>query len=373
MLPGSQAKDTVEDEIDISIDLSAYASAPPSTYKSKTTFVVSFYVVTVAPRTWPLKLIFSQRNWWDEIVPGMLLGAIPVEDWGHLKALTALPRPLKRIVSCCTYQELKGEGLAHTPISPSQWAKHGILQDHLNMKDFTGDLCENKENLTADAAKLKSLQLIHQAVLNCQKTIDEDETNYIHCKAGRGRSVLVVMCYLIYFYDMHPLDAIDFVQSKRHEISLSADQIQYSYDYCVRYKPDILRARKAEERALVAYKNEQRNSQTNTWWHSMLNPVFWFRIQRTSPSAELNIDQFIIIAPELLQHLNRIPRPITPSPTQPESSLSPTSNSLLLMATEDRKEETEEARQIDESSTELEIDFSNLSLDKSASNKIKKV
>lgn len=370
MLPGSQAKDVTEDEVDISIDLSAYTSAPPSTYKSKTTFVISFYVVTVAPRTWPLKLIFGQRNWWDEIVPGMLLGAIPLADWGHLKALSELPRPLKRVVTCCTHQELKGNGLAHTPVSPFHWQELGILQDHLNMKDFTGDLCENEENLTTDAAKLKSLKRIHQAVLNCQKTIDQEGTNYIHCKAGRGRSVLVVLCYLIYFYEMHPQDAIAFVQSKRHEISLSADQIQYSFDYCERYKPEILISRKAEERALVAYNHAQSHSQPHTWWHSMLNPVFWFRLHRAGPSAELNIDQFIIIAPELMRHLNRIPREMAPIPLP---TLASTQNRLLLMTAEERKEETQEDIQTDASSTGIEIDFSKLTLDDSASPKIKKV
>jgi len=39
----------------------------------------------------------------------------------------------------------------------------------------------------------------------------------VHCRAGRQRSCAVVACYLIQYYNMTPVEAVDYIKSKRPE------------------------------------------------------------------------------------------------------------------------------------------------------------
>ena len=43
----------------------------------------------------------------------------------------------------------------------------------------------------------------------------------MHCKAGRGRSTSLVLCYLIKHHRMAPPAALEFVRSKRQQVRLS--------------------------------------------------------------------------------------------------------------------------------------------------------
>ena len=52
------------------------------------------------------------------------------------------------------------------------------------------------------------LNTIHKKVLNKEPVL-------VHCSAGRQRSCAVVACYLIRFYNMTPLEAVDYIKSKR--------------------------------------------------------------------------------------------------------------------------------------------------------------
>lgn len=52
------------------------------------------------------------------------------------------------------------------------------------------------------------LNTIHKKVLNKEPVL-------VHCSAGRQRSCAVVACYLIRFYNMTPLEAIDYIKSNR--------------------------------------------------------------------------------------------------------------------------------------------------------------
>uniref|UniRef100_A0ACD5U0K8 Uncharacterized protein n=1 Tax=Avena sativa TaxID=4498 RepID=A0ACD5U0K8_AVESA len=47
---------------------------------------------------------------------------------------------------------------------------------------------------------------------------------YVHCKAGRGRSTTVVLCYLIRFKNMTPEAAWNQTWSKRPRIALTSAQ-----------------------------------------------------------------------------------------------------------------------------------------------------
>ena len=47
---------------------------------------------------------------------------------------------------------------------------------------------------------------------------------YIHCKAGRGRSTTIVLCYLVKYKNMTPTTAFEHVRSKRARVLLTRSQ-----------------------------------------------------------------------------------------------------------------------------------------------------
>uniref|UniRef100_A0A8R7K3P2 Tyrosine specific protein phosphatases domain-containing protein n=1 Tax=Triticum urartu TaxID=4572 RepID=A0A8R7K3P2_TRIUA len=52
----------------------------------------------------------------------------------------------------------------------------------------------------------------------------QGNTTYVHCKAGRGRSTTVVLCYLIKYKNMTPEDAWAHTKSIRPRVCLTSTQ-----------------------------------------------------------------------------------------------------------------------------------------------------
>ncbi|RZR91577.1 hypothetical protein BHM03_00019712, partial [Ensete ventricosum] len=49
-------------------------------------------------------------------------------------------------------------------------------------------------------------------------------TTYVHCKAGRGRSTTIVLCYLVQHKNMTPTAALEYVRSRRPRVLLAPSQ-----------------------------------------------------------------------------------------------------------------------------------------------------
>lgn len=60
--------------------------------------------------------------------------------------------------------------------------------------------------------------------LTCAEHAERAELTYVHCKAGRGRSTTLVICYLIRQMRMSPEDAYAFVRTKRPQVGLAEGQ-----------------------------------------------------------------------------------------------------------------------------------------------------
>lgn len=58
----------------------------------------------------------------------------------------------------------------------------------------------------------------------CAEHAEHAELTYVHCKAGRGRSTTLVICYLIRQMRMSPEDAYAFVRTKRPQVGLAEGQ-----------------------------------------------------------------------------------------------------------------------------------------------------
>ncbi|GLT91103.1 hypothetical protein SLE2022_090100 [Rubroshorea leprosula] len=138
-------------------------------------------------------------RWWDRVDEFILLGAVPFpSDVPRLKELgvqgvITLNEPYETLVPTSLYKS------------------HGI--DHLVIP-------------TRDYYFAPSLTDIQQAVDFIHRNASHGQTTYVHCKAGRGRSTTIVLCYLVQHKQMTPQDAYSYVRSIRPRVLLAPCQWQ---------------------------------------------------------------------------------------------------------------------------------------------------
>ncbi|XP_030513337.1 phosphatidylglycerophosphate phosphatase PTPMT1 [Rhodamnia argentea] len=138
-------------------------------------------------------------RWWDRIGEFILLGAVPFpSDVPCLKKLgvdgvVTLNEPYETLVPTALY---KAYGINHLVIP------------------------------TRDYCFAPSLHSICRAVEFIHENASCGRTTYVHCKAGRGRSTTIVICYLVQHKDMTPDAAYDYVKSIRPRVLLATSQWQ---------------------------------------------------------------------------------------------------------------------------------------------------
>lgn len=87
---------------------------------------------------------------------------------------------------------------------------------HIPTRDFSAP--------TQDVLNL-AVQFMKHIICGKNKSV------YVHCKAGRGRSVACVVCYLVATMGMTTDAAIRHVQSKRAHINMGAPQVAACYKF----------------------------------------------------------------------------------------------------------------------------------------------
>uniref|UniRef100_A0A0E0BDT3 phosphatidylglycerophosphatase n=1 Tax=Oryza glumipatula TaxID=40148 RepID=A0A0E0BDT3_9ORYZ len=138
-------------------------------------------------------------HWWDQVDEHVLLGAVPFpSDVLRLKELgvcgvVTLNESYERLVPRCLYEA------------------HGIENLVLPTRDYL--YAPSFENLC------RAADFIHRNAL-CGKL------TYVHCKAGRGRSTTVVLCYLVQYKQMTPAEAYEHVRLRRPRVLLASAQRQ---------------------------------------------------------------------------------------------------------------------------------------------------
>ncbi|KAL6005096.1 hypothetical protein ACLOJK_005657 [Asimina triloba] len=65
----------------------------------------------------------------------------------------------------------------------------------------------------------------------CEGNASHGKMTYVHCKAGRGRSTTIVLCYLVQHKGMTPAAAYDYVRLIRPRVRLASSQWQAVQDY----------------------------------------------------------------------------------------------------------------------------------------------
>ncbi|XVF79782.1 hypothetical protein PTKIN_Ptkin15bG0017100 [Pterospermum kingtungense] len=148
--------------------------------------------------------IQSEFRWWDRVDEFILLGAVPfptdvprLKDLG-VSGVVTLNEPYETLVPTSLYH---AHNIDHLMIP---------TRDYLFAPSFA-DICQ-------------AVDFIHE-------NASLGKTTYVHCKAGRGRSTTIVLCYLVEFRHMRPDTAYEYVRSIRPRVLLAPAQQQAVRDY----------------------------------------------------------------------------------------------------------------------------------------------
>jgi protein tyrosine phosphatase len=138
----------------------------------------------------------SRYQWWncvDGSAPGpaLYLGALPLVQKVFCKIMRNDADSLENlgisaVLSAVEPFENNYEGCCLSPVTPEQWQEKKISQLQLSTPDLK-PIDQNKIE--------KGVEFIHE-------NLKEGRSVYVHCKAGRGRSVLIVLCFLIKYRNM---------------------------------------------------------------------------------------------------------------------------------------------------------------------------
>ncbi|GLT49472.1 hypothetical protein SLA2020_230240 [Shorea laevis] len=148
--------------------------------------------------------IQAEFRWWDEVDQYLLLGAVP------------FPRDVPRLKQLGVSGVITLNEPYETLVPTSLYHAHGI--EHLVIP-------------TRDYLFAPSPADIRQAVDFIHKNAFCGRTTYVHCKAGRGRSTTIVLCYLVQHKHMTPAAALDYVRSRRPRVLLAPSQWKAVQDY----------------------------------------------------------------------------------------------------------------------------------------------
>ena len=124
-----------------------------------------------------MAVLVPSRRWMDEVDEHVIIGALPFEK--HVELL--YQKGVRAIVNMCR----ETAGPAHL------YESKGIACLRLRTPDFCSPNSEQ----------------VAEGVSFMQAHIQNGEKIYVHCKAGRGRSAIVVMCWLMTAYGISALEA----------------------------------------------------------------------------------------------------------------------------------------------------------------------
>lgn len=146
----------------------------------------------------------AEFRWWDKVDEFVLLGAVPFPtDVPRLKevgvrGVITLNEPYETLVPTSLYQS---NGIGHLVIPTRDYCFAPSLND----------IC-------------RAVNFINENALN-------GTTTYVHCKAGRGRSTTIVICYLVHHKQMTPDSAYEYLKSIRPRVLLASAQWQAVQEY----------------------------------------------------------------------------------------------------------------------------------------------
>jgi atypical dual specificity phosphatase len=135
----------------------------------------------------------SRRQLWNRIGTNIVCGSVPLRE-SDVEALVIQERIGAVVNMCREWNVHHQSGL---------YSRLGVEQLHLPTIDF-------------DAPALEDLK---KGVAFIRRHAQEGKTVYVHCKAGRGRSVALCLAYMVAHEDMTPQEADAQIRAVRPHIS----------------------------------------------------------------------------------------------------------------------------------------------------------
>lgn len=150
----------------------------------------------------------SQKRWpwFNQITTHIFLGAIPLKNLYHPNIFKE--KKITSVLSIVKDKETTKKTLLSTPVKLNFWKKNNFNHLHLSTKDRHPVSLENLK---------KAALFIHQNVKKNKKI-------YVHCTAGRARSLMSIMAYLMKYQKMSLKDAFNLIRSKRSIVLLNPTQ-----------------------------------------------------------------------------------------------------------------------------------------------------
>jgi atypical dual specificity phosphatase len=155
----------------------------------------------------------TKKEWFHRIEPTRhYLGAQPQSDFNHVH----LFKELKIDVILMILEEFEENGgwfYRHLVVNQDEWH----------------DISVNKIR-AIDGRPLKFTH-IDSGVKILQEATLRNQSVYVHCKAGHGRSAAIFWAYLTLAYHMDPMDALDLLIKQRPAVNLNRHQRAAVLDY----------------------------------------------------------------------------------------------------------------------------------------------
>jgi len=178
------------------IDLNKYAISKFGQLLEKTPDSVKWTVTRIMFFPSLLYNIFNyytlptgMHDWYNRIDKYLILGALP---W-HSTIPLLYKEGVRGVVNTC--EEYEGP--------TSTYNQYSIKQLHIGITDFTSP----------------TSQQIDQAIAFIEKYVDRGESVYLHCKAGKGRSTTIAVCYLMKAHNISAQQALKMIIQCRPQVS----------------------------------------------------------------------------------------------------------------------------------------------------------
>lgn len=166
----------------------------------------NYYVETMIAKYLSYKLLGG--IWWNNIDDKIVLGAIPLHNLGHLEEFKK--ENIGAVLSLLEDFEMQPTLHYFKPINEQDWINNGVNFLQVRTRDSYG--------VDSDGMK--------ECIGYILDNIGHGRKVYVHCKAGRGRSASVVLCYLLHNLYMK-------------EGRITADDIKKTYEYLKKLRTEI--------------------------------------------------------------------------------------------------------------------------------------
>lgn len=153
----------------------------------------------------------SWLHWWDSITPQITLGALPLNNSHRI----AILERSHAVLSMVQGFELEGIGFFPNPVTRQDWADSTVSHRVIEVEDDSAPTLEQIE---------EGVRFVHEQTL-------VNRNVHVHCKAGKGRSALIVICYLAKYKKMTFEDAYELVRIRRSIVRLNEAQIKAAREY----------------------------------------------------------------------------------------------------------------------------------------------